>query len=197
MRPTGLAGLDRRIGGGFAPGTVHLLVAAPMNAVEALCLQAAKAFERSKLFIAGPHLGDLEEATAQWDHVSVRERDPRKPLPRLEANTRHIIWSLTPFIEAQGKQAILPQLAQLRTQARKNGSDVLVVVEKDALDSAIMGCLASWADGVMELGFDRQGFGLYPFLQINKMRGVPGSACMILFKETDEGLFFESTRRVV
>ncbi len=53
-----------------------------------------------------------------------------------------------------------------------------------------------WADGVLELGLDRQGFSLYPYVKVTKMRGVPDSSRFLLFKETERGLFMESTRRV-
>jgi hypothetical protein len=52
------------------------------------------------------------------------------------------------------------------------------------------------ATGVMEIGVERKGFGLYNFLQVTKMLNLRDPTRILLFKETDKGLWLESTRRV-
>jgi len=52
------------------------------------------------------------------------------------------------------------------------------------------------ATGVMEIGVERKGFGLYNYLQVTKLLDLRDPARLLLFKETEKGLWLESTRRV-
>lgn len=52
------------------------------------------------------------------------------------------------------------------------------------------------AGGVMEMGHERKGFGMYSFLQVTKLLDVPDATRLLLFRETDKGLWLESTKRV-
>jgi KaiC/GvpD/RAD55 family RecA-like ATPase len=88
------------------------------------------------------------------------------------------------------------RLVELREKVRGGEGNLLVTAIPDLHTPRELALLKLWGDGVLELGFDRQGFGLYPYLKVTKMRGVPDSARFLLFKETERGLFMESTRRV-
>ena len=127
------------------------------------------------------------------------EVDVQSPGPKGIPNvggSRYIIDTFSEIIETDGWDKAFARLRQLGDQVRKNKSLLLAVVVPDLHQTKELARLKLWADGVMELGFDRQGFGLYPYLKVTKMRGVPDSARFLLFKETDRGLFMESTRRV-
>jgi archaeal flagellar protein FlaH len=52
------------------------------------------------------------------------------------------------------------------------------------------------ATGVLEIGVERKGFGLYNYLQVNKMLDLSDPTRLLLFKETEKGLWLESTKRV-
>ena len=50
--------------------------------------------------------------------------------------------------------------------------------------------------GVIEFGAERKGFGIYNYLIVTKLLGVRDPVKILLWKETDKGLWFESTKRV-
>ena len=50
--------------------------------------------------------------------------------------------------------------------------------------------------GVIEFGAERKGFGIYNYLVVTKLLGVRDPVKILLWKETDKGLWFESTKRV-
>ena len=52
------------------------------------------------------------------------------------------------------------------------------------------------ATGVLEIGVERKGFGLYNYLQVTKLLDLHDPTRLLLFKETDKGLWLESTKRV-
>lgn len=52
------------------------------------------------------------------------------------------------------------------------------------------------ATGVIEFGSERKGFGIYNYLTVTKLLDVRDPVKILLWKETDKGLWFESTKRV-
>lgn len=52
------------------------------------------------------------------------------------------------------------------------------------------------ATGVIEFGAERKGFGIYNYLAVTKLLNVRDPVKILLWKETDKGLWFESTKRV-
>ncbi len=162
-----------------------------MNAVEAFCLQVARTTD-GILWVAGPEVDDLT-----GKDVDVEEVASTTNIPDLYKGRRHVLWSVTTLVDEQGWDAVWKRLKELRAQARSTGAQLVVVAEFETLEAGQLARLKAWADGVMELSFDRQGFGLYPVLRLTKMRGAPNVPGLILFKETEKGLFFESTQRVV
>lgn len=119
-----------------------------------------------------------------------------KTLPALGGANRYVLDNFSDLADAHGWDVAFKALQPLQTTVRKTGGLALVTVTEGLHTEAELTRLRMWADGAMEMGFDRQGFGLYPYLKITKMRGVPDSARFLLFKETPKGLFMESTRRV-
>jgi KaiC/GvpD/RAD55 family RecA-like ATPase len=52
------------------------------------------------------------------------------------------------------------------------------------------------AGGVIEFGAERKGFGIYNYLIVSKLLNVQDPVRILLWKETDKGLWLESTKRV-
>ena len=50
--------------------------------------------------------------------------------------------------------------------------------------------------GVIEFGAERKGFGIYNYLIVSKLLNVQDPVRILLWKETDKGLWLESTKRV-
>jgi KaiC/GvpD/RAD55 family RecA-like ATPase len=117
-------------------------------------------------------------------------------LPNPAAGTRYLLDSFSEVALHLGWDKSYERLLELRDEVRKGDGNLLITAVPDLHTPREIALLKMWADGVLELGFDRQGFGLYPYLKVTKMRGVPDSARFLLFKETERGLFMESTRRV-
>jgi KaiC/GvpD/RAD55 family RecA-like ATPase len=198
--------LDAQLGGGLLAGTVHVLLGEPMNATDLFCYHFAAGGTRpgqqkgegteyittaksKEEILAGIKLvgGDVNE-------IDVTELGP-KGAPNMEGS-RYVIDTFSEWALNEGWEKAFKRLQQLGDQARKSKMLLLAAAVPDLHTPKEIARLKLFADGVLELGFDRQGFGLYPYLKVTKMRGVPDSARFLLFKETDRGLFMESTRRV-
>ncbi len=201
---TGLAGLDAQIGGGVPAGSVHVLFGEPMNALEMFSYHFAAGATQGKggcLYITtdleeSEILDGIRQVGGRPERMKVVPLSGQRAPPAVAKGGRYILDNFTSHTEAIGFDRAFEQLKKLKQQIREAGTTALVIVVEGLLEPAERTKLRVWADGVMELGFDRQGFGLYPFLKVTKLRGVPDSARFLLFKETDKGLFMESTRRV-
>lgn len=202
---TGLSGLDAQLGGGIPPGTVHVLIGEPMNALELFCHHfAAGAGNNGGALYVSTSASD-DEVNAGVENVGGK-RDKLKVVtlpngkswdpPGLIKGQRYILDSFSQYCLAVGWDKAFARLEELKKQVRGSEVNLLIVVTPALLSDKEMALLKLWADGVLELGLDRQGFGLYPYLKVTKMRGVPDSSRFLLFKETEKGLFMESTRRV-
>jgi KaiC/GvpD/RAD55 family RecA-like ATPase len=203
---TGIAGLDAQLGGGVPPGTVHLLLGEPMNAQEIFAYHFASGGLKASgscQFITTSRTPEQVLAGIQAVGSAAGKADVSSlagakvwSLPDLKAG-RYVIDNLSEAVLQIGWEKAYARLGDLRSRARESDATMLVTATPDLHAAREVALLKMWADGVLELGFDRQGFGLYPFLKVTKMRGVPDSARLLLFKETDKGLFMESTRRVL
>ncbi len=198
---TGLAGLDAQLGGGVPPGTVHLLVSEPMNAQELFTYHFATGDGLCRFISTDVDpdeiKGGLQRVASKIDTVKVEAYKPNAgKLPPVPKDARYVLDNFSSFSAQAGWDKALAALGTVKDQVRANGQAALITAVAGLHSESELAKLRLWADGVMELGFDRQGFGLYPFLKVTKMRGVPDSARFLLFKETAKGLFMESTRRV-
>lgn len=203
---TGLAGLDAQLGGGVPPGSVHLLLGEPMNALELFTYHFAASSPKSG--IKSQFVTTSAQEQQVKSGIQAIGGDPGKTvvtalsgaktwnLPNPTAGHRYVLDSFSEFALRVGWDAAYARLGELREKVREGGGNLLVTAVPQLQNDREVAMLKLWADGVLELGFDRQGFGLYPYLKVTKMRGVPDSARFLLFKETERGLFMESTRRV-
>ncbi len=142
--------------------------------------------------------GGLQRVSASAKSVRVENLVPNKDgsLPAVPNQSRLVLDTFSSYSEIVGWDQAWRALQKLKEQVRGSGQTALLTVIQGIQPPGEIAKLKLWADGVLELGFDRQGFGLYPYLKVTKMRGVPDSARFLLFKETAKGLFMESTRRV-
>lgn len=203
---TGLAGLDAQLGGGVPPGSVHLLLGEPMNALELFTYHFASSSPKSGIksqFITTSGTEKQVKAGIQAiggdpGKASVTSLAESKSwtLPNPTPGHRYVLDSFSEVAMHLGWDKAYERLLELREKVREGGGNLLVTAVPDLHNAREIAILKLWADGVLDLGFDRQGFGLYPYLKVTKMRGVPDSARFLLFKETERGLFMESTRRV-
>ena len=200
---TGIAGLDAQLGGGIPPGSVHLLMGEPMNAQELLTYHFAAGGAKatgSATYVTTSGSEEQVKAGIQMvggdpGKVQVVPLTGRTQVPQ-PGPTRTIVDSFSEWSLQVGFEKAFARLMEMREEIRSNGGTLMVTATPDLHPVKEQALLKVWADGILELGFDRQGFGLYPYLKVTKMRGVPDSARFLLFKETDRGLFMESTRRV-
>ena len=203
---TGLAGLDAQLGGGVPPGSVHLLLGEPMNALELFTYHFAASNPKSGIKSQFVTTSGTEEQVKEG--IRAIGGDPAKAsvvslagsktwtLPNPTPGHRYVLDSFSEFAMHVGWDKAYERLVEIREKVREGDGNLLVTAVPDLHTPREIALLKLWADGVLDLGFDRQGFGLYPFLKVTKMRGVPDSARFLLFKETERGLFMESTRRV-
>lgn len=203
---TGLAGLDAQLSGGIPPGTVHVLIGEPMNALELFCYHFAAGGAKHNtgcLFVASNSTeaevqAGVKAVGGDPSRVQVRSLPNGKSweLPEVQKGSRYVLNSFSEYAVAAGWEKAFRRVAELKEQVRAAGANLLVILTAGLHSDREVTLMKLWADGVFELGFDRQGFGLYPYLKVTKMRGVPDSSRFLLFKETEGGLFMESTRRV-
>lgn len=200
---TGLSGLDAQLGGGVPAGTVHILLSEPMNAQELFTYHFAGPGDGAAHYFSTDQEEDaivaaMKRIGASQKSLTVHQLPDGSDWKLHIATDAHrvVVDSFSHFARAVGWESAYQTLEQLKALVRKNGAALLLTVSTGLHSDEEITLLKLWADGVMELGLDRQGFGLYPFLKVTKMRGVPDSARFLLFKETERGLFMESTRRV-
>jgi len=109
---------------------------------------------------------------------------------------RVVVESVTEAIQAYGLEPTMQMLQTLTGMVRMMNGVALIMLVKGLQDPAIDMRIRHMVDGVIEFGVERQGFGLYSYLTVSKMRGVQDATRLLLYKETDKGLWLESTRRV-
>jgi len=202
---TGMAGLDSLLGGGFPPGHVYLVSGEPMNAMELIgyhCASATAAGGSAGYFATENTPEEIKlgiqavGGNPERVHVIPLPYQGKWVVPDAKKGMRYVVDSLSMLILNAGFMEAYQNLKRVKAQMRQNGDNLIVLVTAGLHSEKEVAMLRQWADGVMELGFDRQGFGLYPYLKISKMRGTPDSARLLLVKETDRGLSLDSTKRV-
>lgn len=119
----------------------------------------------------------------------ILDEDNEKPF-------RVVVESLTQVHEAYGPEAALQMVEGITGVTRRMQAVSLMSMTKGVADARFEAKARHMADGVIEFGVDRQGFGLYSYMSITKMRGIADATKLMLYKETEKGLWLESTRRV-
>jgi KaiC/GvpD/RAD55 family RecA-like ATPase len=169
-----------------------------MNAQELLANQFACGADEATIVLTGRSKESAAETLDRLDmgQDTVELKAAPETLVKPTKDKRFVLDNFSDIVNRIGWDDAMAYLDSIKKIV--NGSDeTAMIIAYDGLHTEEqLTRLKIWADGVMELGFDRQGFGLYPFLKISKMRGSHDSTRFLLFKETPSGIFMESTRRV-
>lgn len=111
-------------------------------------------------------------------------------------NYRLILTSLSALRQTLDERDVLALVRQVVALGHHLGGLQILTLVKDAHPPDEVARLKHACTAVFELGMERKGFGLYSYLKVEKLLGVPDAARLLLFNETDQGLRLESTRRV-
>lgn len=144
--------------------------------------------------------------------VNTRVRDPKSmPVPTgtaVEAmmaalqNTaadrpyRLVVESLSSITREDNEREILKFVRNLVYLGHEMDGLHLISIVKGLHSPAFETQLRHLAGGVIEFGAERKGFGIYNYLVISKLLNVQDPVRILLWKETDKGLWLESTKRV-
>jgi KaiC/GvpD/RAD55 family RecA-like ATPase len=109
---------------------------------------------------------------------------------------RIIIESLSSLLEQYPPERVFRVLRVLRVVTHRLPAAAVMTLVSELHDARTITMAKHLADGVIEFAVERKGFGIYPYIAITKMRNVTGSARLLVFKETEQGLWLESTKRV-
>jgi len=109
---------------------------------------------------------------------------------------RLAVESLTELLQHYPEKDVLKTVRLMKLFANHNQALTVATITKGLHPEPLLTELKHMADGVMEFNVERKGFGIYNYLIISKMRGISDATRLLLFKETDKGLWLESTRRV-
>lgn len=139
---------------------------------------------------AGNGLQPVDREASPSEILNTLHKAPSDPPVRL------VVESLTTIVEERGKEEVLDFVEKLVFLARDLDAVVLLTLVKDLHDDSFETQVSHAVDGVLETGIEKKGFGLYSYLVIKKLLGVPDPTRIMLFKQTEKGLWLESTKRV-
>lgn len=109
---------------------------------------------------------------------------------------RLVIESLSSLVRDGNEREILEFMRNLTYLGNELGGLHLVGLVKGLHTPEFETHLRHLASGVIEFGAERKGFGVYNYLAVTKLLNVRDPVKILLWKETDKGLWFESTKRV-
>jgi len=109
---------------------------------------------------------------------------------------RLVIESLSAITTPESEAQMVDFVRQLSYLGRAMGGIHLISIVKGMHSDDFETKLRHAATGVIEFGAERKGFGIYNYLIVSKLYGVRDPVRILLWKETDKGLWLESTKRV-
>ncbi len=109
---------------------------------------------------------------------------------------RLVIESLSGFTKPDNEERVIDFVRNLAFIGQEYGGVQLLSVVKGLHSPRFESQLRHIATGVLEVGAERKGFGVYSYLLVSKMLNVRDPLRLLLFKETDKGVWLESTKRV-
>ncbi len=109
---------------------------------------------------------------------------------------RLVMETLSSVAEEGKEGAVMDFVRNVVYLTRETGGTALFTLVNGMHDPQVEARLKHLVDGVLEMGVEKKGFGLYSYLVVRKMLGVPDPVRILLFKQTDKGLWLESTKRV-
>jgi archaeal flagellar protein FlaH len=148
-------------------------------------------------------LRSLDESVL--DQIGIQNHSPIIPqhiIPALlesgrERPFRIVLESLSEAIEIYGEEVAMKMLNQICAIVRRLNAVAVLIMVKGLHSADVEMRARQLVDGVLEFGVQRQGFGLYTFLSITKMRGLTDEIRLFMYRDTEKGLWLESTRRVM
>lgn len=114
-----------------------------------------------------------------------------------DSEYRMIVTSLTSMLDTISGGEAVAWMRKIIYLARGSRGIVILPILDGAHAPQLVARLKHLATGVMELGLERKGFGLYSYLKVEKLVGIADATKLLLFSETEKGLRLESTRRVL
>lgn len=109
---------------------------------------------------------------------------------------RVVVESLSSLLDRNDPAEVLEFVRHLVYLTREVQGTALLTMVKGLHDRAFETQVQHLVSGVFEMGIEKKGFGLYSYLLVKKLLDVPDPVRLLLFKETDKGLWLESTKRV-
>lgn len=109
---------------------------------------------------------------------------------------RLVVESLSTLTREDNEREVLKFVRNLVYLGHEMDGLHLISIVKGLHSTAFEAQLRHLAGGVIEFGVERKGFGIYNYLIVSKLLNVQDPARILLWKETDRGLWLESTKRV-
>lgn len=109
---------------------------------------------------------------------------------------RVVIESLSALAREENERELLDFVKNLVYLGHETGGLHLISIVKGLHSPAFEAQLKHLVGGVIEFGAERKGFGIYNYLVVSKLLKVQDPVRILLWKETDKGLWLESTKRV-
>ena len=109
---------------------------------------------------------------------------------------RLVVESLSSITREDNEREVLKFVRNLVYLGHEMGGLHLISITKGLHSSHFETQLRHLAGGVIEFGTERKGFGIYNYLVVSKLLNVQDPVRILLWKETDKGLWLESTKRV-
>jgi KaiC/GvpD/RAD55 family RecA-like ATPase len=109
---------------------------------------------------------------------------------------RVVIDSFSTLLREENEREVVDFARNLVYVGQELGGLHIIALVKGLHPPAVETQLRHIATGVIEFGAERKGFGIYNYLIVSKLLNVKDPVRILLWKETDKGLWFESTKRV-
>lgn len=109
---------------------------------------------------------------------------------------RLVVESLSSLTTRDNHEEVIEFVKRLVYLGHELGGVHVVSIVKGLHDPVFETHLKHLASGVLEMGTERKGFGIYSYLLVSKMMNLADPVRLVLFKETERGLWLESTKRV-
>ncbi len=109
---------------------------------------------------------------------------------------RLVVESLSALTKPENEKEVLEFVRQMTWLGQEMGGLHMISVVKGMHSPSFEMHLKHLVGGVLEVGVERKGFGLYNYLIVSKLLNVTDPIRILLWKETEKGLWLESTKRV-
>ncbi|GEM_PF-2620490 len=109
---------------------------------------------------------------------------------------RVVVETLSSLARPDNERELVEFFRNLVFMGQELGGMHLVSIVKGLHSAAFETQMRHLAGGVIEFGAERKGFGIYNYLVVSKLLNVKDPTRILLWKETEKGLWLESTKRV-